>query len=43
MEGKSVEMTVGNLNEGTETGQRRQMTDVMKKKNVDILRVQETR
>ena len=41
--GKSVGLTVGTLNVGTMTGKARELVDMMQRRKVDILCVQETR
>ncbi|KAK3566673.1 hypothetical protein QTP86_002953 [Hemibagrus guttatus] len=41
--GKSVGLTIGTLNVGTMTGKGRELADVMERRKVDILCVQETR
>ncbi|KAK3570181.1 hypothetical protein QTP86_015886 [Hemibagrus guttatus] len=41
--GKSVELRIGTLNVGTMTGKVRELADVMERRKVDILCVQETR
>ena len=41
--GRSLFIRVGTLNIGTMTGRGRELADLMKQRNVDILRLQETK
>ena len=43
MEGDRKEMRFGSWNVGTMTGKGREMVDVMKRRKIDVLYVQETR
>ena len=38
-----IELKVGSLNVGTMTGKSREIVDLMERRNVDVLCVQETR